>query len=302
MAIPNYQEIMLPLIRYASDEQEHHVAEAYDYVAQFFNVSDSERQDILPSGQDKTFSNRVRWSLFYLKKARLLESPRRSYFKITEAGLNALNKQPATIDVQFLKQYPEFVEFFKGKPKDKSKTIQGADAVVQTPDEQLEDAYQESLRSLNQELLTTVKACSPEFFEKLVVELLLRMGYGGSRKDAGEAVGKSGDGGIDGIIKEDPLGLGVLYLQAKRWEASVGSPEIQKFVGALHGKKAKRGVFITTSKFTSEALNYVKKIDDNVVLIDGETLAQLMIDHNVGVSKVAEYYVKKIDSDYFTED
>jgi len=201
-----------------------------------------------------------------------------------------------------LKQYPGFLEFLKGKPKDKSQTIQGADSGVQTPDEQLEDAYQESLRSLNQELLTTVKACSPEFFEKLVVELLLRMGYGGSRKDAGEAVGKSGDGGIDGIIKEDPIGLGVLYLQAKRWEASVGSPEIQKFVGALHGKKAKRGVFITTSKFTSEALNYVKKIDDNVVLIDGETLAQLMIDHNVGVSKVAEYYVKKIDSDYFTED
>jgi len=140
-----------------------------------------------------------------------------------------------------LKQYPGFLEFLKGKPKDKSQTIQGADSGVQTPDEQLEDAYQESLRSLNQELLTTVKACSPEFFEKLVVELLLRMGYGGSRKDAGEAVGKSGDGGIDGIIKEDPLGLGVLYLQAKRWEASVGSPEIQKFVGAFFIYKQNAG-------------------------------------------------------------
>lgn len=244
----------------------------------------------------------MRWSLFYLKKAGLLESPRRSYFKITEAGLNAVQLQPAAIDVQFLKQYPGFLEFLKGKPKDKGQTIQRADSGVQTPDEQLEDAYQESRRSLTLELLTMVKACSPEFFEKVVVELLLKMGYGGSRKDAGEAVGKSGDGGIDGIIKEDPLGLGVLYLQAKRWEASVGSPEIQKFVGALHGKKAKRGVFISTSTFTSEALRYVKSIDDKIVLIDGDTLAQLMIDHNVGVSKVAEYDLKKIDTDYFTEE
>jgi restriction system protein len=302
MAIPDYQEIMLPLIRYASDEQEHHVAEAYDNIAQVFDVSDDERQDLLPSGQDKIFSNRVRWSLFYLKKAGLLESPRRSYFRITAAELHALQKQPATIDVQFLKQCPEFLEFLRGKPKDKGTIIQGTDSGVQTPDEVLEDAYQESRRSLAQELLATVKACSPQFFEKLVVDLLLKMDYGGSRKDAGEAVGKSGDGGIDGIIKEDPLGLGVLYLQAKRWEASVGSPEIQKFVGALHGKKARRGVFISTSTFTSEALNYAKNIEDKVVLIDGDALAQLMIDHDVGVSKVAEYAVKKIDSDYFTED
>lgn len=293
---------VLPLIRYASDEQEHHVAEAYDNIAQVFDVSDDERQDLLPSGQDKIFSNRVRWSLFYLKKAGLLESPRRSYFKITEAGLSALQKQPATIDVQFLKQYPEFLEFLRGKPKDKGTTILGADSGVQTPDELLENAYQESRRSLAQELLATVKGCSPQFFEKLVVDLLLKMDYGGSRKDAGEAVGKSGDGGIDGVIKEDPLGLGVLYLQAKRWEASVGSPEIQKFVGALHGKKARRGVFISTSTFTNEALNYAKNIEDKVVLIDGDALAQLMIDHDVGVSKVAEYDVKKIDSDYFTEE
>jgi restriction system protein len=216
--------------------------------------------------------------------------------------LEVLRKEPPVIDFQFLRQYPEFEDFWTAKPKDKGATTNGADSGTDTPDESLESAYQKSRRSLSQELLAQVKACSPQFFEKLVVDLLVKMGYGGSIKDAGEAVGKSGDGGIDGVIKQDPLGLGVLYVQAKRWEASVGSPEIQKFVGALHGKHAKQGVFITAGTFTGDARRFVSNIDDKIVLIAGDQLAQLMTDHDVGVSKVAEYEVKRVDSDYFIEE
>ncbi|MGZ4885729.1 MAG: restriction endonuclease [Halobacteriota archaeon] len=302
MAIPTYQQFMLPLLRYAADNQEHLVSDAYDQMAAVFNVTEQQRRELQPSGKDEIFSNRMRWALLYLKKAGLLESTRWSFFKITKAGLQALEQNPPQIDVQFLRRYPSFVEFEqqKAKRKDESQIVPKLD--VQTPDESLEYAYQELRSNLAQELLIKVKGVSPRFFERLVVDLLVKMGYGGSIKDAGEAVGKTSDGGIDGIIKEDILGLGVLYIQAKRWEGVVGSPEIHKFVGALHGKHARRGVFITTSTFSHEALKYASGIDDKVVLVDGDELAHLMIDNNVGVSKVANYEIKKVDSDYFSEE
>jgi len=303
MAIPNYQQVMFPLLEYSADEQEHATSEAYDYIASVFKVSTQERRELLPSGYEAIFDNRVRWGLFYLKKAGLLESTRRSFFRITEDGVNALKASPNTIDVKFLKQYPRFVEFLKRKKEDKTEgEIESAIATDQTPVEVMENAYQDLRLNLARELLDKLKTCSPSFFERIVVNLLVEMGYGGSVKDAAQALGKSGDDGIDGTIKEDPLGLDVVYVQAKRWEATVSRPEIQKFVGALHGQRARRGVFITTADFSRGAAEYASQIEDKVILINGDTLAQLMIDHGIGVSKVVEYEIKQVDSDFFTEE
>jgi restriction system protein len=237
-----------------------------------------------------------------LKKAGLLESPRRSMIRITEAGLEVLKKEPKEINVKFLDQFPGFVEFRKVGKSDQEEEPKEKGAGEQTPQEALEYGYQKMRKDLAQELLISVKQMSPQFFERLVVELLLGMGYGGTLSDAGKAIGQSGDGGIDGIIKEDKLGLDVIYLQAKRWEGVVGRPEIHKFVGALAGKRASKGVFITTSSFTKDAAEYVQTIADKIILIDGDLLAQLMIDHDIGVTRVASYDIKRIDSDYFSED
>ncbi len=303
MAIPDYQSIMLPLLRFASDGTEHTTRESVNHLADEFNLTEQERKEMLPSGTAKLFDNRVGWASTYLRKAGLIESPKKGVFKITERGKDVLSQNPENIDVKYLEQFPEFIEFKKPK-KDK---IDGSDtATIGTddvnPEETLEKAYQELKDTLSSELLQTIKNGSPEFFERLVVDVLLRMGYGGSRKEAGEAVGKSGDGGIDGIIKEDKLGLDIIYVQAKRWEDSVGSPEIQKFAGALQGQKARKGIFITTSDFSKKAVEYVKNIDSKIILIGGQHLAELMIEHNVGVSPVASYEVKSIDTDYFLEE
>jgi len=299
MAIPDYQSIMLPLLKFLGDRKEHSLREAIEYLADEFGLSEKERKELLPSGQQFTFDNRVGWARTYMKKAGLLESTKRAYFKISDRGLEVLKEKPEAINVKFLEQYPEFIEFRKlKKEKKEKKTINDESP----PEELIESAYQSLRDNLAAELLTSVKSCSPSFFEKLVVDLLVKMGYGGTRKDAGQAIGKSGDGGIDGIIKEDRLGLDILYIQAKRWENSVSRPEIQKFAGALQGMRAKKGIFITTSNFTQEAQNYVKNIESKIILIDGDLLADLMIDHNIGVSSVASYELKRIDTDYFTED
>jgi restriction system protein len=295
MAIPDYQTMMLPLLKLAADEKEHFIHNAIDQLVRVFNLSEQERKELLPSGQQMIFDNRVGWARTYLKKAGLLESTKRGFFKITTAGLEALKQQPNEINVDFLKRYPGFVEFKETYKKDERETLDN----THTPEESLEYAYQRIKQDLAQELLNRIKSCSPEFFEKLVIELLLKMGYGGTIKDAGKAIGMSGDGGIDGIIKEDRLGLDIIYVQAKRWEGSVGRPEIQKFAGALQGQRAKKGIFITTSFFSNDAKEYVSKIDNKIIIMDGEQLTQLMIDYNVGVSKTAEYEIKKIDSDYF---
>lgn len=236
-----------------------------------------------------------------MTQAGLLESSRRGYFRITQRGRDVLSKKPTAIDVKFLEQFPEFIEFRTKRNEPKEEAQSSETEKLQTPGELLESAYQKLREDLAAELLKTVKECSPSFFERLVIDVLVKMGYGGSRKEAGKAIGRSGDEGIDGIINEDRLGLDVIYIQAKRWQAPIGRPEIQKFVGALQGHRANKGIFITTSSFTRDAVDYVSKINSKIVLIDGEQLSQLMIDHNVGVTTVTSYETKKIDSDYFIE-
>jgi restriction system protein len=301
MPIPDYQSIMLPLLEFAGDKKEHSIREAIEYIANIFNLSEEERREVLPSGQQYIIDNRVGWARTYLKKAGLLESTKRSYFKITDLGLEVLQKNPKEINVRFLEQFPQFIEF-RNLRKEKGEEEKEEENLTQTPQELLEYGYQRIKKDLASELLNLVKKSSPRFFEKLVVDLLIKMGYGGSLKDAGEAIGQSGDGGIDGIIKEDKLGLDIIYIQAKRWENVVGSKEVRNFVGSLAGQKANKGVFITTSSFTREALDYVKTIPHKVILIDGETLAHLMIENDVGVFKITSYDIKKIDSDYFEEE
>jgi len=303
MAIPDFQSIMLPLLDFAGDEKEHTIREAIDHISDHYKLSEMERKDVLSSGQQYRIDNRVGWARTYMKKAGLLETPKRSYFKITDLGIAVLKNKPAEINVKFLEQFPDFLEFKNlKKEKDNQEDEEMDISNSKTPQELLEFGYQKIKKDLSQELLGSVKQSSPRFFEKLVVELLLAMGYGGSRIDAGQAIGQSGDGGIDGIIKEDRLGLDVIYLQAKRWENIVGSKEIRNFVGSLVGQNANKGVFITTSGFTKDALEFVKTITHKVILIDGDLLTQLMIENNIGVSKVISYDVKKIDSDYFVED
>jgi restriction system protein len=302
MPIPDYQSIMLPLLKFASDRLEHSLRETIEALADKFGLTDEERSELLPSGQQAVFDNRVGWARTYMKKAGLLETTRRGYYKITERGQEVLRKNPAKIDAAFLRQFPEFVEFQRPKKERADGTEDQEGNETQTPEEAIETAYQRVRQGLAVELLQTIKDHSPAFFERLVIDLLVKMGYGGTRKDAGQAIGRSGDGGIDGIIKEDRLGLDIVYIQAKRWEGVIGSPEIHKFAGALQGQRARKGVFITTSAFSQAALDYVSRIDSKIVLIDGDMLAQLMIDYNIGVAPIAAYELKRIDSDYFTED
>jgi restriction system protein len=300
MSIPDYQTIMLPLLKYASDQQEHHFRDAVDKLADDFTLSDQERKEMLPSGQSEIFRNRVGWARTYLKKAGLIESPRRGYLLITQRGLDILDENPQRVDAAFLDRFEEFRDFKKLKRKKKPQQNNAEIEQDITPEEALENAYQSLRDDLANELLQQIKSSPPSLFEKIVVELLVSMGYGGSRKDAGKAIGKSGDEGIDGIIKEDRLGLDIIYIQAKRWENTVGRPEIQKFAGALQGQRARKGIFITTSNFSREAHEYASRIETKIVLIDGDQLSQFMIDNNVGVTPVSRYEIKKMDSDYFT--
>lgn len=302
MSIPDYQSIMLPLLRYAEDQKEHSLRDAIETLADSFQLSEEERKELLASGQQAIFGNRVGWARTYLKKACLLENTKRGFFKITARGIDVLKQGLKEINVKFLDQFPEFVEFRTTKEKTVESTLPAETNFEKTPEETLESAYQRMRQDLAAELLQSIKECSPSFFERLVIDLLVKMGYGGTRKDAGAAIGKSGDGGIDGIIKEDRLGLDAIYIQAKRWENPVGRPEIQKFAGALQGQRAKKGVFLTTSAFSSEAHDYVSRIESKIVLIDGNLLANLMMDHNVGVSSIAAYELKRVDTDYFTEE
>ena len=295
---------MLPLLRLAGDGKEHVLADARSRLGSELKLTQAELDELLPSGGQTRFANRVAWAKVYLERGGLLESPQRGRFIISRRGREVLNAQPVRIDVKFLTQYPEFGEFQKAKRQTDEPTTQlitpnVADA--ETPEEELEAAHGRIEASLAAEVLARVKAAPPAFFERLVVDLLLKMGYGGSRADAGQAIGKGGDEGIDGVISEDRLGLDIVYLQAKRWEGSVGRPEIQKFVGALHGKRARKGVFITTGSFTSEATAYVEHIDPKVVLIDGRRVAELMVDFEVGVTTIRTFHVKRVDSDYFEE-
>ena len=304
--IPDYQSLMLPLLRLVSDKQEYRYRDLIDKLALEFKLTDEERKEPLASGNQAIFDNRVGWAKTYLKKAGLIDAPKRATFVITELGLQTLKENPDRIDAKYLRKFPAFLEFVhagKTESEGEGEAI-SQEITAQTPDENLDKAYQRIRKSLADELLAKVIDLSPAFFERLVIELLVKMGYGGSIKDAGKAIGKSGDEGIDGTIKEDRLGLDIIYVQAKRWKTGnvVGRPEIHKFVGALAGQGAKKGIFITTSSFTKEALDYTPKNETKIVLIDGERLAQNMIDFNIGCTTQQIYELKKIDSDYFYEE
>lgn len=311
MPIPDYQTLMLPFLKIAGDRQEHRFRDAVETLANQFALTDQERNVMLPSGTAPMFDNRVGWARTYLKQAALIESRKRGVFHISARGQELLAKNPAKINNSTLEQYPEYLDFKLRRGEQKEAPKQEATISYthpseapesqsdSTPEELFSQAYQRLRNNLELELLEQVKSSTPAFFERLVIDLLVTMGYGGSRRDAGRAIGKSGDGGIDGIIKEDKLGLDVIYIQAKRWEGTVGRPEIQKFAGALQGQRATKGVFITTSSFTREAIDYTNIINSKIILIDGEQLATLMVDHNVGVSPISLFEIKRIDSDYF---
>ena len=298
MAIPGYQEFMLPLLMAVADRHEHDMHDLYNQMAEEFNLSEEDQNELLPSGKQFTLQNRISWARTYLKKAGLLESPGRGFIKITEEGLKVLQNPPSSINVKFLNQFSDFQIFREKKDTDETEI---SDDIEISPQETLEKGYQLIRNALVSDLLEKLKSVSPARFEKLVVELVVKMGYGGSLKDAGKAVGKSGDGGIDGIIKEDRLGLDAIYIQAKRWEGTVSRPEIQKFAGALQMHRARKGIFITTD-FSKEAKEFVQMIDSKIVLIDGNELAQYMSDFNLGVTTEWVYEIKRIDSDYFEEE
>lgn len=299
MAVPDFQSFFRPWLDLTADGKEHSLVEAREALARSMGLSRDELKEMLPSGRQTKFVNRVSWAAVYLKKAGLLERVRRGVFRITERGREVHSKHLDRIDVKILKQYPEFVEFHGARDRRDAEQV---DQNTDTPEETLEQAYGSIRANLANEIIERIMSNTPEFFEQLVVDLMVAMGYGGSRADAGKQIGGIGDEGVDGIIKEDRLGLDVVYLQAKRWKGTVGRPELQKFVGALHGKRAKKGVFITTGRFAEEAKRYVETIDPKVSLIDGQELAELMIDFDLGTTTVSTYALKRLDSDYFMEE
>lgn len=302
MPIPDFQTLMLPVLRFSATCDEHSLSEATEYLAKEYSLSEDELNELLPSGTQPIFYNRVGWARTYLKQAGLLKPTRRNYLRITGRGREVLAENPQMINMKYLQQFPEYIEFRDRKREIKKGIGEDEEILDLSPEETLEEAYTRIREDLAKELLDNILRSTPAFFENLVIELLVKMGYGGSRADAARAVGRSGDEGIDGIIDEDRLGLDTIYIQAKRWtDNPVGRSEIQKFVGALQGKRARKGIFITASRFTEQAHDYASSIDMNVVLINGKRLADLMIDFGVGVTTVSSYDLKRIDSDYFIE-
>lgn len=305
MPIPDYQAIMLPLLKLASDEQEHRTRDAIAELATTFQLTEEERNQSLPSGASM-FANRFGWARTYLKKAGLIHDTAWGKFQITSSGKELIKENPEIIDLATLKQYPEFLDFY-GAPKaseekNEDGTIDEIDS-KETPEELIASSAATLKKLIQIELLEKIFECSPKFFERLVVKLLTSMGYGGSLTDAGQAIGKPHDGGVDGVIKEDKLGLDLIYIQAKRWkDTTIGSNEVQSFVGALAGRKARRGVFITTSKFSREAIEYAKSLENKIILVDGEQLTGFMFEYGVGLSTTNTYTVKRIDNDFFEED
>jgi restriction system protein len=304
MSVPDFQSMMLPLLQFAQDGTEHAMSEARDAIARAFGLTDVDRRELLPSGVQRSLDNRVSWATHYLRHANLLVRTSRGKFAITGRGREVLDSPPPRIDIAYLRRYPEFVEFHT--PRHEPDLSPGVDpnggSAPDTPEAILDRTHLAWKRAFADELLERVKACSPAFFEQLVVDLLSAMGYGGSRRDAAQAVGASGDGGVDGVIKEDRLGLDVIYVQAKRWDGAVGRPVVQGFAGSLEGFRARKGIIITTSSFSQQAYEYVERIDKRIVLIDGAKLAGFMVDNGIGVTEVARYVVQRIDSDYFGEE
>ena len=305
MSIPKYDEMYRAFLDCLADGQPHRSKEVKDTVAGVFSVSEKERAEMLPSGKQQLFDNRIGWTRTYLKKAGLVQSPSRGVYVITSAGKQVLNENPPHIDNLYLQRFESFRKFISPDDEDSGTPAPAEKVSGKTPQDILDEAFQQINTTLADDLLSEIMKQPPAFFEHLVVKLLTRMGYGGSIENAGTVIGQTGDEGIDGIIREDKLGFSLIYIQAKRWDCdnTVGRPEIQKFVGALAGQGASKGLFITTAKVTKEARQYAEKQHTTkVVLVDGTTLAKLMIEYNLGVSIEATYKIKRIDSDFFAED
>jgi restriction system protein len=295
---------MLPLLQLVADGQEYQTRDITKAISDQFGLSEEEQQEMLPSGYTRVIVNRVGWANTYLKEAGLIKSVRRGVIQITEEGKKVLSENPPAINMKYLERFPSYVEWRnrkKGTKKDNGGTDE--DSIKdKTPEELIEESYSELRDALADEILQQVKELTDTFFERLVVQLLVAMGYGGSIEDAGRAVGKSGDGGIDGVIKEDKLGLDVVVIQAKRWTTNqVGRPDVQSFAGSMEAYRANKGVFITTSTFSKPAIDYVGQIQRKIVLVDGPTLANLMIDHDIGVASYRRFVLKRLDSDFFDE-
>lgn len=311
MAIPDFQTLMRPILAAHKERTEWERGPLRERLADEFSLTSDERGEMLPSGRQRRFDNRVAWSTTHLFQAGLLDRPRRGVTRLTDRGRDVLARNADRVDMVVLNDFEDYRNF-RHRSRDDSDTddhaeSQPATAVLSTPDtpeETIEAAFEQLNASLGQSLLKHLTEGSPEFFEQVVVDLLLAMGYGGSRREAGEHLGQTGDMGVDGVIREDILGLDAIYLQAKRWDPSrtVGRPEVQGFVGALHGVRASKGVFLTTSRFTREAREYAASVSPRVVLIGGRELADLMITHGVGVSIRQSYELKRIDADYFEGD
>ncbi|MDY7225009.1 restriction endonuclease [Hyalangium rubrum] len=310
MPVPDYQSLMLPFLRQLGDGQEYLLKDMRERVAADVGLTDKDRAELLPSGNQSIFDNRLGWAKTYMERAGLLRTVKRGVYQITERGQKLLAQKPSRISNATLAGYQEFKDFVERsneKPaqaaeREEEEATARADSPTATPEEALENAYKALRKKTEGELLTAVLQASPRFFERLVVELLVKMGYGGTLEDAGKALGRSHDGGVDGMIKEDPLGLDVIYVQAKRWQNTVGRPEVQGFAGTLEGERARKGVFLTTSTFSREAREYVARIDKKIVLIDGVQLAGLMFDFSIGVNSVGSYELKRVDSDFFSEE
>lgn len=298
--IPDFQTIMLPLLKAFQNGKEKTSKELREEMVSHFNISEDEQKEKIPSGKQPLYYNRVAWAIAYLKMADLISSPARAVYTITEEGKKVLENPPEKITINFLKQFDSFSK--NRNPEKDTELDDNKQIVEKTPDELIEIGYKQVKNELSLQILNQIKDCSPYFFEKLVLDLLIKMGYGGSEMANGEVTPKGSDEGIDGIIKEDKLGLDKIYIQAKKWENCVGRPEIQKFVGALQGKRAKKGIFITMSTFTKEALEYAENLDVAVILIDGKKLANYMIENELGVSLKQNYKIFNVDTDYFIEE
>ena len=299
MAIPSYEKFLLPVLKLLSDGKVRTKQEIVRTMAKQFQLSEDELAETLPSQTQPTYVNRIGWAITYLKKAELIVSPSRANFKITDEGKKLVENNVSDLAAKDLKQYEPFLKFIKTshKQNDTDHTIQEET----TPLENIINNFELLKKEVCDEILQKILEQSPDFFEQLVVDLVVAMGYGGSIEDAGKATKRTGDEGIDGIIKQDRLGLDNIYLQAKRWQRDsvVSRPEIQKFVGALAGQGARKGIFITTSRFSKDALEYKPRNDTSVILIDGQKLVELMYEYNIGVTTEMKFEIKRLDSDYF---
>lgn len=302
MSVPGYQEFMFPILKLLSDGNIYYKKDIFIKLAQQLHLSQEQLEEKLPSQQEPTYINRIGWAITYLKKAGLLESPSRAHFLITDEGKNVVNNNVINLNSKYLRRYDSFLEFQNlSHKKEENKIIEENEQETQTPSEKMISYYEIIKKSICDDLLNKVIEQTPDFFEHLVVDLIVAMGYGGSVEDAGRATKRTNDEGIDGLVKEDKLGLDIIYIQAKRWQKGnvVGRPEIQKFVGALAGQGARKGIFITTSNFTKEATEYKPRNDTSIILIDGQKLVELMYEYNIGVSTEKRFEIKRLDSDYF---